>query len=376
MYHKSICFVIPRFLTAGIAGAELQVYFLSEQLVREGWTVEILSRDTCPNNKLTASEYYNPRITYYCYKKSYFRSLEFVKVLWILFRTKSSYYYQRTDFSLTGAVAFYCKLFRNKKFIYATSLDSCVLRSRYSGNEENNSRKNSLTTFIRKWDMILVDRMVEYGKKHADLRLCQSDYQRNEMMKNLGLDSMVLRNSFVFPDHSPVSKENIVIWVGNCRPAKQPELFLRLADQFRNSSWKFVMIGNADETYRPKINKLKQENFSFLGPLPYDTTTGWFKKAKIIVNTSKVEGFPNTFIQAWLYRVLVMSLQSDPDDLLVNKGLGFCAKGDLEVLTQRLEQCINNDIDTAALEAAYTFALREFDIKSNTDKLLSMLENL
>ena len=102
---RSICFVIPRFLTAGIGGAELQVYLLSEELCKRGWKVEIMSRDTKANDKLTKSIYFNPQIKYHYYTESVVRSFEFFKVFIRLFRTNSAYYYQRTDSSLTGSVA-------------------------------------------------------------------------------------------------------------------------------------------------------------------------------------------------------------------------------------------------------------------------------
>ena len=42
-----------------------------------------------------------------------------------------------------------------------------------------------------------------------------------------------------------------------------------------------------------------------------------------MVNTSEFEGFPNTFIQAWMRRVTVLSLSVDPGNVMSRKGIGL-----------------------------------------------------
>ena len=46
--------------------------------------------------------------------------------------------------------------------------------------------------------------------------------------------------------------------------------------------------------------------------------------SKLRPNNSSVEGFSNTFIQAWMRAVPVVSIAADPDGILAEHRLGFC----------------------------------------------------
>ena len=80
------------------------------------------------------------------------------------------------------------------------------------------------------------------------------------------------------------------------------------------------MIGRSDDD--ALLDRLVKriegnENIEYLEELDMDDANSILERSSVLVNTSMFEGFSNTFIQAWLRRTPVLSLNSDPDELSV-----------------------------------------------------------
>jgi glycosyltransferase involved in cell wall biosynthesis len=120
-----------------------------------------------------------------------------------------------------------------------------------------------------------------------------------------------------------------VLWVSTIREIKQPELFLKLAKAIPKGS--FQMVGGVEDNNPAVYNNVKESsesisNLHFMGFVPFHEIDQYFEQASIFVNTSKYEGFPNTFIQAWMHYMPTVTLNADPDGLICKTKIGFHSK--------------------------------------------------
>ena len=117
-----------------------------------------------------------------------------------------------------------------------------------------------------------------------------------------------------------------MLWIGNLRALKRPELALELARQLPQVS--FVLAGGplpsvASRIYFEDVKAAaaRLPNVRMPGAVRYTDSGAWIDRAKVFLNTSSVEGFPNTFLQAWIRGVPVVSF-FDPDGLIRRLQLG------------------------------------------------------
>lgn len=257
--------------------------------------------------------------------------------------------------------------------IYWIADDDCVKKNRYQASFRPEEYRSKLKLLVRKIDIALIDKMIVFGKKNAQFVISQTKVQQEKMLENFGIKSTLIRNSYSFDQQSFPKKENVILWVGNFRNSKQPELFVEIAKNALFAEWKFIMIGDSS-TYFQEIKCVKLPNFEYLGPIPLEQSSEWFAKAKIYINTSLLEGFPNAFIQSWYYKTFILSLVADPDFVLSKEKMGVSANGDLNQLIRQLDHyCSNPEEMQPILDRGYDFVRKEFDIKKNTDKLISVL---
>ncbi len=197
-------------------------------------------------------------------------------------------------------------------------------------------------------------RLFAYGLRRVDLVLAQTARQQIALRRNFGRDSL-LTDSFVDSSRNsrPLQEREIdVLWVGNFRALKRPELLLELAK--RLSQLRFHMVGGA-ASESPVVHESARRaaaelpNVRFHGLVPYHHVGEFYERARVLVSTSAVEGMPNTYLQAWASGTPVVAFL-DPDSAIASCGLGRVA-GSLDEMQSAVAALCADPVAWAAASA-------------------------
>jgi glycosyltransferase involved in cell wall biosynthesis len=114
-------------------------------------------------------------------------------------------------------------------------------------------------------------------------------------------------------------------------------------------------------------------NLTFLGRRTPDEVNECLAHASVFVNTSVHEGFPNTFVQAWLRDAVVVSLTVNPDQVLDRNRIGIHAETEAG-----LEEAVRHLLTDAVARAGYAQRARAYARSThsvrNIGKLTEMID--
>jgi glycosyltransferase involved in cell wall biosynthesis len=263
----------------------------------------------------------------------------FLSDFWSLYQTLSrlrpTVIYQRGLKAYTGACAFYC-VRHGVRLVFHIAGESDVRKAHFA--------MWGPAKLVRR----LERRIAEYGLRRANVIIAQTRDQDGMLRSQFGLKATaIIPNFHPIPASSSSRREGDrirILWVANFKEVKNPEIFVDLAEAFsERSDVEFVMIGRAGgKGYAPLHERIKRlTNLEYLGELPIERVNEELTHSDIIVNTSSAEGFPNTFIQAWLRGVPVVSCFVDPDRCLSRGHAGIVA-GSAERLISVIRELLEN----------------------------------
>jgi glycosyltransferase involved in cell wall biosynthesis len=155
------------------------------------------------------------------------------------------------------------------------------------------------------------------------------------------------------------------------------ERFIELAKSRLKERHVFIIIGKLDNSEYGKSLKMminNTKNILYLGEKTNDFINDYLKYCFVLINTSESEGFSNTFIQAWLQGVPVISLNSDPDNIISQHRLGYYCSSDITKINLYLNKLISDyDLYSEISFNCFSYAVDNFSIKNNMEKLRSIL---
>lgn len=245
--------------------------------------------------------------------------------LWRALRKADAQIYVRELCSaVTTEVALFCKCY-GRRFVYRTAstveCDGTYLRENYLRGK----------AFI--WSL-----------RHADALLAQNENDASDLSAITGVPVQVIRNAHRL---HPIQQQpqDKMLWVGRSATVKRPELFLELAKQLPKIQ--FIMIcqrADNERQYDKLVTKAKQiKNLKFIPRVPFHKIHEHFQRAKVFVNTSDYEGFPNTFIQACKSATAILSLNVNPDNFLDKHNCGITCNGNWPLLVDSLRSLLKED---------------------------------
>ena len=288
---------------------------------------------------------------------------------------------QRMTSFETGVAAHYCRQ-KRIPFIWVCTDNALSFRWFFLRNQWNISRKvchRWLKRSVLMANAFFMDLSRHYGMAHTSLAFTQNEMQHDALLRSYGLESSMMVSGHEPPTSCIVTEVKlagrIILWVANLGARKRPQLFIELARLNKESSWRFVMIGGKnDEAYVRELFRDKPVNLEWLGRLPFEETLFWFDKAAWFVNTSVAawEGFPNTYIQAWMRGVPVLSLGSDPDGVISRHGLGFvCETIDKmsEIITRTCDEMAYDEISRKVRD----YSVKNHSVQQMADRFLEQL---
>lgn len=363
-----ICFILGSHWSYTKSGSEYQAEVLIDYLKNKNYRVFYI----CAGNKYARANINGVEV-YALPRRKVLSKLgrpfffDSSKILGILYDIQPDIIYQRVGFAYTGIAAHYARR-NNCRMVWHIASENDVKTHQFEWN------RSMLFGYIDK-------KFLEYGIRNTDYIIGQAEYQDKLLRESYGRKcDLIVPNFHPMPKHE-IRKEASsikVVWVANFKRLKQPEIYIRLAEEFRDCiDVNFVMIGRQGERnwqaeLESKIDRL--DNLEYLGEKPIDEVNRILCESHIFVNTSIHEGFPNTFIQAWMRKVPVVSLNVDPDDILIENNMGFHS-GSFDQMIKDVERLVNDsELREEMGQRAQEYAFENHALEKNVERITRLFE--
>jgi glycosyltransferase involved in cell wall biosynthesis len=356
-----ICFIAPKAYPLFnpqandvVGGAEVDLYFLATELAKDkDFSVSFITADY-GQAKIETVE--NVRII---------KSLDLkknplngaLKVWRAMKRADAHIYILKTASPGVPLAALFCRL-NNRIFVYRTA--STV---EYDG------------TYHRQH--FFLGRAFDRALRQARVVFAQNASDKAGLERTIGRSVVVIPNGHSLGPLQQYRRET-VLWAGRSDKLKQPEVFVELARNVPDRQ--FVMIcqqAAGDKNYGSLVARAKAVgNLKFVEYMPFHEIDAYFQQAKVFVNTSWAEGFPNTFIQAGKWATAILSLNVNPDGFLDEHNCGICCKGDVRCLADSLRYILDGGRYVEFGKNARSYVEKNHDITNIAQRYKELLRKL
>ena len=248
-------------------------------------------------------------------------------------------------------LAFFCRA-RGKPYVFVSASD----RDYHPDHVE---KPNELGAFG------LPGHVAAFAIRNACGHIVQSQHQADLLARVYHRPAVVVRSPVdVTPHVARPARPDTILWVGKSNWVKRPELALQLARALPEFSFMMVMTLADEKTFDEcRTAGTALPNVAFRDYVPFHEVETYFAAARLLVNTSVFEGFPNTFLQAAKYGVPVVSYEVDPGGMLSQHGCGRLGDRDPVRMTSHVRALMT----TPTLYAQVSARCREY-VRTHHDK--------
>lgn len=366
-----VCFVVPSAWQGLISserkvsgGAEVQIVMLAREMVVQGVEVSFVVYDEGQSEveniggmkvyKMFKTESGIPGLRNWLYRRP--------MLVKAMKAADADIYVQVGAGQLTGIVSKFCK--KNQcRFVFFSSSDS---------NFDPSEWHRSFSVPFR--DV----RMYKQGLKNSDLIIVQHKGQKDMLKELFDMNCVIIKGSILVLENGNYgnSEKGAIIRIGRYHPVKRVEIFFDLAE--RLPQFKFISIGGASSDKKYYNNLLERSknlpNLEHLGHVK--SIKDYLSNAALLVNTSKQEGFPVTFLEAWLKEVPVLSLAVNPEECITAYNMGRVSWS-FDKLVTDCEELLNNPQELQEMgKQGFDYVKENHDVRRVAALVIKNIKNL
>lgn len=322
-----------------LGGAEYQLELLTELLINKGYQVHVIVPTR--NCEKVVGKGYTLHYLKNNHPKTWLGKIWFVNIFKLFFTIKSikpNYVITRSHSSWPGILSIFASYleYDHKHFI-ASDGELLTLKG---------------ARLMRLFDLIEQIFYTRLFLNNSQI-FAQNTYQQKIILQKYDKHCSIVTQRGINSDinWSKKSEEVVkVVWIGNLKYVKAPGKFIDIARAFQDENRvEFVMAGAVTGEYDTQFLKEAENfsNFNYIGKVSNSTVNNLLEKAHVFINTSYLEGFPNTFVQAWIRGVIVLSLNVDPSFILSSSSHS-AVLGSVENLIFELRRIIDRQDELAS----------------------------
>lgn len=184
--------------------------------------------------------------------------------------------------------------------------------------------------------------LLVYAIATVDVHSVQNERQAELLAEHYGRDSTIIKNPI---DLTPIDESVIppgdILWVGKSDTIKRPEIILELARRMPTVKFTLIMTRSNGEIHTSILAAADSlSNVRVIEYVPFKEIEPYFAAHRILINTSTIEGFPNTFLQSIKFGHPVVSLNVDPGSMLSVYGCGGICNGSFEEMVDQVNELL------------------------------------